>query len=509
MSEHAPWPPAPHMPGPPDPEPLPLDALPPALRAHVESVAAATQTPPCMGALLSLAAVSAALRGTVEVAVDGRGWREPANIYAAAIAPPGARKSPVYTHLTTPLDTWAAEQRERIAPSWRRARDRADVAEAALRLVMAAAARGKATPRDVADARADLDEAEAAVPLLPRIVASDATPEALVRLLAEQRGAMALLGPEADALGIADGRYSDGARMDELLRAWSGEPLTVDRIGREPVHVGRPALTIGICMQPGVLEDLRHARAFRGRGLLARVLWCVPPSNVGHRLTGRDVPPLEVAAADRYARILHALLDAGEPGVLRTLELDAAARDILYRAEADIEAAMRTDGALAGICDAAAKMHGQAVRLAALLELAARAEDGRPLTAPVGPWAMDGGARLMHALATHALHVLGAAGMDERVADQQYVLRRTRELPEGRTVRDVFMATRSRPTIAEAEAPVDYLADLLDALVGRGCVRLVPQPSTGGRPPSPVVELHPSLRPTSATIATADAEVVL
>lgn len=44
------------------------------------------------------------------------------------------------------------------------------------------------------------------MPVLPRLLAADATPEALVRLMAEQGGRIALLAPEADPLAIADRR---------------------------------------------------------------------------------------------------------------------------------------------------------------------------------------------------------------------------------------------------------------------------------------------------------------
>lgn len=499
MNDFAGWPAAPRLPGQPEPEALPLDTLPSALRAHIASVAAATQTPPDMAAMVALAAVSAALRGCAEVEADPRrGWREPAHIYAAVIMEPGARKSAVYAHMVAPLVKWEQEERERVGPAWRAAKDRADVADAALRHAQQQAARRKGSVQQVMEARGELDAATAGVPILPRLVASDATPEALVRLMEEQRGAIALLGPEADAIGIADGRYSDSARVDELLRAWSAEPLTVDRIGRAPIHVPRPALTLGLCLQPEVLADLRHARAFRGRGLLARVLWCQPPSKVGHRLTGLQVPALDVAAAERYSRTLRALLARCEPeDTPRALTLGPEAVRLLSSFEAEIEAEMQPGARLHGIADAACKLHGQAVRLAALLELAARAEDTRPLwSEPVGLWAVDGGVRLARALSTHALAVLGAAGLDELLDDMAYALKRIRELPEGSTVRDLHGACRGRASIAEADSPSDYLAELLDGLTERGCIRRLPVPVRlgPGRPPSSAIELHPVLR---------------
>ncbi|MGH7475103.1 MAG: DUF3987 domain-containing protein, partial [Longimicrobiales bacterium] len=148
------WPDCPQLPGPPDPNPVPVDVLPPVLRAQVESVAGATQTPPDMGVLLTLAVVSAALRGRAEVLVDAnRGWREMAVIYTAVVMPPAARKSPVYAHLTAPLYAWEREALERTGPDYRRALDRVEVARAAMTHVRGAAARGKGTASAVAHAR--------------------------------------------------------------------------------------------------------------------------------------------------------------------------------------------------------------------------------------------------------------------------------------------------------------------------------------------------------------------
>jgi hypothetical protein len=507
------WPPEPRIPGPPDPLPLPLDALPRVLRSHVETVAGATQTASDMAAGLVLASVSASLRGSIEVLVDGRGWREPTNIYVACVADPGERKSPVFALATAPIAAYETELCEEIRPRWQRAQDAVAVAEAALKNAVTAAGRAKATLSDVVEARAALDAALAAVPVLPELLASDATPEAVGMLMAAQGGAIAILAPEAEAFAVADGRYADKrVRIDELLKAWSGEAIRVHRVGRPPVHVERPALTFGVTVQPAALEDLRNARVLRGRGLWARILWIVPPSRIGRRLTGRGVPHLHGPAVAEYGKLIRGLLKASTPGTLQTMELDPAALDRLYAFEAEIEAAMAEGCRLAGIRDFGAKMHGQAVRLAAILEVAARAEDSRPLWSdPIGPWAMDGAVRLVQAVSTHTMNIMTAAGADGRMADLIYVLRRIRELPEGSSVRDIHQAVDTRPSIAGADSPSEYLAELLDALVERDCVRLIPQPSTGGRPPSPRVELHPKIRrsTTSAVPVAENIEVVL
>lgn len=505
--EEAPWP-DPIPLGPPAPDPLPLDALAPTLRRHVESVAGATQTPPGLGALLGLAAISAAVAGKAVLTADRRrGWTEPAGIYAAAILPPGSRKSPVYDRYERPIREWEAEVQREAGPRRRAALDRVEVLEGRHRKAVSAAASagdGEAL-YEVEDARRQLEAARVEVPRLPRLLAADATPEALVRLMAEQGGRIALLSPEGDPFRIADGRYSRGgeARLDELKRAWSGEAIRVDRVGREPVHVPRPALVLAVTMQPSVLETLANARSFRGEGVLARVLWAMPDAGLGSRLTGRDVPALDREAELRYGDVLRRLLEApaageDEDGHLLPHELapSADSADVLYGYEAEIERAIGPGGRLSGIPDWAAKAAGQAVRLALLLELWARAEDGRPLwSEPVGPWAMEAGVRLLRALTSHALRVFDATEADPDLALARYVFGRLQDLGEP-TVKDLYEAVRGKRAIS----CVADLEAVLRTLEVHKLVRREERASDGpGRPPSPRLRLHPQLREDPAT----------
>lgn len=156
-----------------------------------------------------------------------------------------------------------------------------------------------------------------------------------------------------------------------------------------------------------------------------------------------------------------------------------------------MEAALAPGGELAGISDWGGKLVGRAVRIAALLDLAARAADGRPMLEPISGWAMQSAVRLCWALTTHALAVYGRMEADGRSADLRYLLRRLQDLPPGSSESELRRAAQGRQSIDGAED----VADLLDELAERGCVRRVPVPSEGrGRPPSPLLELHPRLR---------------
>ncbi|MDP2957802.1 MAG: DUF3987 domain-containing protein, partial [Longimicrobiales bacterium] len=146
------WPEHPRLPGPPEPQRLPLDVLPPALAVHVESVTQALQVPHELPELLALACVSAAVAGRVEVEPRA-GWREPVGIYTACILPPASRKSPTYAAMVGPLRDWEAEAVGLAAPHYRNAVDAADVARVSLQRAKQAAAKGKGDRAEVEAAR--------------------------------------------------------------------------------------------------------------------------------------------------------------------------------------------------------------------------------------------------------------------------------------------------------------------------------------------------------------------
>ncbi len=491
-----PWPEAPDVPEVPDPDPIPLEGFPPSMRAMIESVAGATQTPPALAAVLVLGVLSTALGGRAAILVcPRRGWTEASVLYLVVILPPAARKSPVYVVLIAPLVEYEAELRELVTPAHHRALDDAEVAADRLKAAKAAAVKENGTLQDVAVAREALDAAEAAVPRLPRLLVQDATPEALARLMDAQGGRIAILAPEGDPLRISDGRYSDGAaRLGELKQAWGAEPITVDRIGRDPLHIARPALTLALTMQPSVLGSLKNNQSMRGEGLFARILWCAPRHGIGSRLTGRDVPRRAEATARHYSRTVRRLLEAADASGdgPQTVTMSLEALDVVYAYEAEIEAQLVEGGRLDDIADWAGKIVGQAARVALLLEVARRAEDEQPLfNAPISGQAMADAVAITRALTSHALAVLGGGRAGGRLELLAHVLRRANELPDGSTVRDLFERVKGR----EALADIASLQDVVGELAERGCLRLVRAPAGGpGRPPSPTIEIHPAIR---------------
>lgn len=348
-----------------DPPTFPLGFLPHPLGDFAGALAIATQTPPDLAGMLVLAAVATCAQRYVEVEAR-RGWVEPINLYTVTVLPPANRKSAVMSAVTRPLLEW-----ERIqAEANRQAVIEAEEAQKALTREIELLRKKGAPSTQIIPLREHLERIE--VPTAPRLVADDITPERAASLMGENGERLAILSAEGGIFDIIAGRYSNGsANVDLFLKSHNGEPLKVDRQRRErePVYLTKPALTLGLAIQPGVLDGLFEVPNFRDRGLLGRLVFTLPKSLVGRRQVCPE--PVSSDLIEEYRYVILGLLDTvsrlEEPLVL---QLSREGHEALVAFEKRLEP--RLDpyaGDLGEIGDWAGKSAGLAARIAALLHL--------------------------------------------------------------------------------------------------------------------------------------------
>jgi hypothetical protein len=450
-----------------------------------------------MASMLFLAVISA-IAGRAIVVELQPDWREPANLYVVVVAPSGERKSAVFAAATEPLLEWEMMRIRSVEPAHAEARARREVAERRAHELAEKAARTTAADdaaRITGEAAMEhLKALQVVVPPLPRLTADDVTLEALTSLLAEHGGRMAILSAEGGLFGTLAGRYSRGIpNLDVVLKGYTAEPIRVDRKGRSAEWIDRPALTLGLAVQPNVLQSARAVPELRERGFLSRILYALPASRVGRRSTASR--PTPDATSERYARHLRDLADrlsecVDNPRVLR-LTMSAAADFAAFRAELEPRLAPGSD--LGHIADWASKLPGAVARIAALLHVAAGEGSDHIESATIRAATKLGRDYLIG----HAISAFGVIGADpslvlaERIRDE---LRR-----RGWTrfsVRDLFTALpRSRfPRMSSLEAPLALLEEF-------GWVRSESSfdRQGAGRPRSPSYAVNPAVhgRPTA------------
>jgi replicative DNA helicase len=404
---------------------FPAEVLPGWLGEYVAAVATATQTPPDLAGILALALLATVAAGAVEVQ-PRPGWREPLCLFVAVGMDAGTRKSGVFTAMTRPVADFERQQATAALPAITETATLRRIADQAAGAAETAASKAPIDQQEERQAEAIARAAEAAnliVPPVPRWLVDDATPEALAGLLATY-GRIALLSPEGDVFDQMAGRYnqSAGPNLGVYLKGHAGDLLKVDRRGRPPEYIQRPCLTIGLTVQPEVLQGLASRPGFRGRGLLARFLYSLPESLVGRRQAG--APPVPPAVADRYTLELQALAASltrpvgDDPTVLC---LDAHAGDLLLGFERDLEPRLAAgSGDLAHLAGWAAKLAGATCRIAALLHLASHLRNG--WAQPISRDTFAAATRLADYLIHHARAVFDLMGADQRLDDTRWLL---------------------------------------------------------------------------------------
>jgi hypothetical protein len=481
-------------------EPIPLLArtvpdiqpewIPGALGDMAVAVAKATETPLEMPVLLGMPVVSCCLAGKVEVEVE-LGYWEPVNIYAAPTMESGNRKTAVVNEMTRPLSDYESAERKRLEPETKRATNKRKTLEARIDWLRRKVA-AKGTDTTLIQEIADIEESLPDIPRVPQLWSQDITPEKLAALLQDHHERMGIFSDEGDLFDLLAGRYTGGVpNFDIFQHGHSGSPVRVNRISRPPVFLEKPLLSIGLSPQPAVLERLGDTPAFRGRGLLARFLYALPPSPVGIRRLEPEPCPAEIREA--YRQLIFRLVKLTPPssnGIWQPwhLKLSAEAYQTWKRFQREAEALMKDGGKLQYLRDWGSKLPGAVARVAGVFH--AVIEDPTQ-NAVIHHDTMQRAVLLGTALIGHALAAFDLMELDPTFEDGRRILAWIkREGHQTFTLRECFRAHQSR------FKRVDRIRPAVRLLVEHGYLRLGPQPKAACRPSE-----HYEVNPQTAEVA--------
>lgn len=516
------------------PQPLPIDACGPVLGPMVTAIADQIQVPTDLIINMGLSVIAAAAQGCYRVQIEND-WTEILSISSTTVAASGERKSPVMSMLTRSLVAVEDELREaaRLQSAW---------ANQQIKLAEERVTQARRRARDSKDSEYELkialEELEALAPVpMPRLFADDATPEALMALMGEQNGSTAVLSSEPGFFLTLAGRYSSGvANLDGVLKATSGDPVRVDRKGGDPLIINEPCLSVCLCIQPGLLDELRRRPELRHSGLLARFLYVLPRPMVGRRevvtkstqwsgeseplqtgaesgivgrgghseinsvdyVTPNKIHILEtttfISRIETIARASFLLRSPSTKSTKSTLSLDPEAQAVLTLFRKQLEPRLDLEGGdLGSISDWGSKLPGTAARIAAALTLLDDF-DARTISGPV----MDDATRLCDGYIPHALAVLNAIrGDGHDLSKARAILELIRRNSWSAFSRaDVYRSLKNTSWLKlarDARERNDILDDELDILVDYGHIRPLPDDSSpgAGRKPGPRYEVNP------------------
>ena len=456
-----PWEPPHGLPAPDPPPTFPLASLPTWAQAHVVAVAEQVQVPIDASATLAIGALFAASTGRANVHVSDS-WTEPVCAYLVIAMRSGAGKSPAEKYVVRWLRDW---QRDRIEAA-RNAHDDAALGLRHARKKLANLEGGMGEMSDLLAAAAEVRTAEANMPPLPRLLADDATPEAVAGLLAAHEQRLAILSTEADLFDmLLKGKPGQRQNMNVYLKAWGGDSFTRDRkggneTGPEWSELTNPHMTVSVAVQPTVLARLQADDELVSRGFAARFMFALPADMIGRRDQTKRFGGGKVATEPAYNATATALADRwatwANPADLR---FDQRGASLLEAFLVEIEPQLAEGQPLAGLAEWANKLHATIARYAGLLHIA----EGRDTTAPIDADTVARAIDLGRYWLGHATAVLGLA-VEHTVKQAEIVLEWAASNGARFRLTDCQRAIR-RPgegldKIADFVAPIELLIDL-------------------------------------------------
>lgn len=339
---------------------FPLDALPKDIRDYVVALSENVQTPVDMAGCAALGVIATCLQG--KYLINGKpGWTEPLNLFVAEIAPPSERKSAIQHAMVQPISDYEDAYNKEHAGEIEQSRMNTRIMVRKQKAIEDKAAKGKATDEEVRRIAEEIANNKEKRPL--RLYADDITPEKLTSVMANNGGKMAVLSSEAGIFDILAGEYSKSVNIDVVLKGYSGDPIRVDRIGRESEYIKKPALTMLLMAQPSAISRVIGNNIFKGRGLTVRFLFSMPETMVGKRKF--DTPPIPEDVERAYHECIRNMLEeeAGETPELITVS--PGARSLMREFINGLEPKLVED--FVDINEWCGKLAGNTLRIAGLL----------------------------------------------------------------------------------------------------------------------------------------------
>jgi hypothetical protein len=432
-----------------------------------------------------LAALSTAIGARLRIVLDSH--TEQGNLYLLSVLGSGNRKSETVSQIAAPLYAHQKARQDAMIPIIREAENRKRVLEKRLdKLEKKAADTDDPVERDTLLQGCDelLKEIEAhPVPPVPKYLVDNITLERLGETMADNDERAAILSAEGGFFKILGGLYNSkgNTNIDLILKAHTGDAWSSDRIGRGSQSMLHPALTLGLAVQPDVLEEIGRNSEFRERGLSARLLYAWCQSKAGYR-TLQAFPVSAILTDVYHQRILSLMAIEGQ----HELTLTPEAQAIWNGFYADVEPLLRPGADLHHLIDWGSKLPGAVARIAGLLHFAEHGREG--IGKPISGESVSKACYLGDYFTEHAKAAFGLMKEDARLAVARKILSYIKR-HRPKSFRGVHLFDHTNC------ACMDDIIPALTILIERGYIREIGKVDSKkpGRPASQIYEVNPKI----------------
>ena len=357
--------------------PFPRGVFPPMLEQYLDSAAENVQVDRAMIGAAMLAACALCLQGRCKISYpSGSGHSEQLCLYLVIVGSPGERKSSAFAKAVLPVYRWQSVRREAYKLELAEYETACKIKEKESEALERQLGEKKITPEKRQQLGENLtalklEQEEKQPPISPEILATDTTAEALSNLMERTGETAGIFSDEADFLKILAGLYNRGnaGNLQLPLTAYDGAPFSRLR-GKGTMFLSRPLLSICLYAQPTLYEEIRSNSELQGRGLVGRLLFCVPQQMAGKRNVRKCVR-IDKAAETAYCDLLGDFLDTPQqpestiPVIL--WEPDAAEEMLDYLQT--VEDSMDDGNPMEQAKDYASKAGGVVLRIAGVLHM--------------------------------------------------------------------------------------------------------------------------------------------
>jgi hypothetical protein len=269
--------------------------------------------------------------------------------------------------------------------------------------------------------------------------------------------------------------------LDLVLKALDGDPVRIDRKNADTLSLMKPLLSIGLTVQPFVLQSLARKEGFHERGLLARFLYSSPVTNVGYRTFQREgfSPSIE----EDYTEKVQALLRLPVPEIPYRLVFSPSAYRRFETFWQEIETRLLPDNPLYSLKEWGNKYRGMVARLCGLLHIADTASLERKM---IPLETLERAICLGEYFQAHAIGVFSEMGLSGSSEACRLLLGWL-----GRTKAETFTKRELHKALESRFPRADLLTEPLTLLEERGYIRRQEALVRRAGRPSEVYEVNP------------------